>query len=65
MADVIGCQQKTARAICIFAPEYPNTRDTAKHQSHQQFTRVIRFAFGLDRLSFLLSRQHGIGYFSG
>ena len=33
MADVIGCQQKSAGAICIFAPEYLNTRDTAKQQS--------------------------------
>ena len=46
MADVIGCQQKTARAICIFAPDDPNTRDTAKQQPHQQLTRVIRFGFG-------------------
>ena len=36
MTDVIGCQQKSAGAIYIFAPEDPNTRDTAKQQFHQQ-----------------------------
>jgi len=67
MADVIGCQQKAARAICIFVSEYPNTCDAAKQQPHQQLTRVIRFGFGfgLHRLSVSLSRRHGKGYFSG
>jgi len=47
MADVIGCQQKTARTICIFAPDDPNTRDTAKQQPHQQLARAIRCGFDL------------------
>ena len=65
MADVIGCQQKAARAICIFASDDPNARGTAKQQPHQQLTRVIRFGLGLRRLSVSLSRRHGKGYFSG
>jgi hypothetical protein len=51
MTDVIGCQQKSAGAICIFALEYPNTRDTAKQQSHQQPANAIRCGFGLHWLS--------------
>ena len=66
MADVIGCQQKAARAICIFASDDPNARGTAKQQPHQQLTageakgriRVIRFGLGLHRLSVSLSRRH-------
>ena len=67
MADVIGCQQKSPGAICIFVPECPNTCDAAKQQPHQEFTRVIRFSFGfgLHRLSVSLNRRHGKGYFSG
>ena len=47
MADVIGCQQTTARAICIFAPDDPNTRDTPKQEFHQQLSRAIRCRFDL------------------
>lgn len=65
MADVISCQQKSPRAICIFVPEYPNTCDAAKQQPDQQLYRVIRFGFGLHRLRVSLSRRHGNGYFSG
>ena len=59
MADVIGCQQKSPGAICIFVPEYPNTCDAAKQQPHQEFTGVIRFGFGfgLHRLSVSLNRR--------
>jgi len=47
MADVIGCQQKTVRAICTFAPDDPNPRDTTKQQPHQQLSRAIRCGFDL------------------
>ncbi len=47
MADVIGCHQKTARAICIFAPDDPNTRHTTKEELHQQLSRAIRCGFDL------------------
>ena len=45
MADVIGCQQKSAGPICIFGPDYANTRDTAKQQSYQQLSSAIRCDF--------------------
>jgi hypothetical protein len=58
MTDVIGCQQKprlrrcttagrSAGPICIFAPEYPDTGDTTKQQSHQQLASAIRCGFDL------------------
>ena len=58
MADVIGGQQKSAGPICIFGPDYVNTRDTAKQQSYKQLSSAIRCHFDLHRLSVSLTRCH-------
>ena len=58
MADVIGGQQKSAGPICIFGPDYVNTRDTAKQQSYQQLCSAIRCHFDLHCLSVSLTRRH-------
>lgn len=62
MADVIGRQQKSSGAVRIFAPEHPNTRDTAEQQSHQQFTSAIGRRSALPCLGVSLTR-HRKGYF--
>jgi hypothetical protein len=45
MTDVIGRQQKSTRAVCILSANHANTRDTAKHESHQQLASVIDGGF--------------------
>ena len=55
MADVIGGQQKSAGSICIFGPDYLNTRDTAKQQSYQQPCSAIRCHFDSHCLSVSLT----------
>ena len=45
MTDVIRGQQKSPGAIRILLANYANTRDTAKHESHQQLTSVIDGGF--------------------
>jgi hypothetical protein len=57
MADVIGGQQKSAGSICIFGPDYPNTRDTAKQQFYQQPCSAIRCHFDSHCLSVSLTRH--------
>ena len=47
MTDVIRRQQKSTGAVCILAPDYVNTRDTTKHESHQQLASVIDGRFHL------------------
>ena len=63
MADVIGYQQKSAAPICIFGPDYANTRDTAKQRSYQQLPSAIRCHFDLHCLSVSLTRRHGKAIF--
>ncbi len=58
MTDVIRCQQKSAGPICIFGPDYLNTRDTATQQSYQQLSSAIRCRFDLHCLSVSLTRRH-------
>ena len=58
MADVIGGQQKPVGPICIFGPDYVNTRDTAKQQSYKQLSSAIRCHFDFHRLSVSLTRRH-------
>jgi hypothetical protein len=57
MTDVIGCQQKSAGPICIFGPDYLNTRDTAKQRSYQQLSSAIRSHFDLHCLNVSLTRR--------
>ena len=45
MTDVIRRQQKSAGAIYILSAKHVNTRDTAKHESHQQLASVIHGPF--------------------
>ena len=45
MTDVIRRQQKSTRAVCILSANYASTRDTAKHESHQQLASVIDGGF--------------------
>src|SRR4029450_13584177 len=58
MADVIGWQQKSAGATCLFGPDYVNTRDTAKQRSYQQLSSAIRCHFDLHCLNVSLTRRH-------
>jgi hypothetical protein len=58
MADVIGCQQKSAGPICIFGSDYVNTGDTAKRKSYQQPANAIRCRFNLHWLSVSLTCRH-------
>jgi hypothetical protein len=60
MTDVIRRQQKTARASCILPANYVNTRDTAKHESHQELASMIHGRFHLRITSvsrFVLDRK--------
>ena len=58
MADVIGCQQKSAGPTWIFGPDYVNTGDTAKQRSYQQLSSAIRCHFDLHCLNVSPTRRH-------
>jgi len=47
MADVIRCQQESTGVVCILVSKYVDTRDTTKHEPHQQLASAINGRFHL------------------
>ena len=63
MTDVIRRQQKSTGAICILSANYANTRDTAKHESHQQLASVIHGPFSSLRFECVAVLSRSESYF--